>query len=211
MILDYNIFEELKGNQDMPDKLFYVLEQQPHKILFGDFSKYLYDKSYFGSYNRAFLEGTKEDLNIEMLDDVYKTKIFETGGRGGIMKHFSDDVKDLESIKNLLRYNGHKQEFEGEAISPRGGSFGGTDTKVTNSELVKNVSAVAIAGPTMDNPFLEPFEFTDSYHADLRLGVPNKFDFEYLLMSPANIWCDKNDDVYNFDTNSLDIFYPKKN
>ena len=215
MILDYNIFKNIQGKDSTPEKLFYVLEQQPHKILYADFSKNLYDNGYFGSYNRAFLKETKEDLKIEYLGKLYKTEIFEKGGRDIIMKHYKDDVKDLESLKNLLRHNGSIKEDANfpddpskssacESISPRcdwkGGSlFGGTDTKVTNLDLVEKISAVAVAGPVWnENDPSTLFVWPDKENTNFRLGVPNQFKFDYLLMSPENIWCDKKSDVYKF-------------
>lgn len=81
---------------------------------------------------------------------------------------------------------------------------GGIDTKVTNEELVLKMTAIAISGPTTENnENLPVFDFNkvDSHKRIKREGVPEKFDFPYVLMSPKTICCDSQNDLYNFDKN----------
>lgn len=79
---------------------------------------------------------------------------------------------------------------------------GGVDTKVTNEDLVFKMSAVAISGPTTDNnPNLPVFEWktADPQHLLKRVGVPEKFDFPYILVNPKTLASGNVDDVYVFD------------
>ena len=218
MRLDYNVFERLKGKNAAvkESKLFYILEQLPHQITAHDISDYLYEYSYFGSYNRAFFKESNYNLHTALLNNLYDTNKFGYLGasRKTILQYFSDKVNDLKSIKDLLRYNGYHKESDfvndpsrnspGEGISSRndleyGSYFGGTDTKVTSSELVKQISAVAISGPTSENnPNLYTFEWPKILVEPRREGVPDSFNFPYLLMSPNNICCDNINDVYLF-------------
>ena len=81
---------------------------------------------------------------------------------------------------------------------------GGIDTKVTNEELVLKMTAIAISGPTTENnKNLPVFDFNkvDNHKRIKREGVPQKFDFPYVLMSPKTICCDSQNDLYNFDKN----------
>jgi len=219
MILDYNKFEKIKGKnseENREEKLFYILEQVPHKITAHDISDYLYDHEYFGSYNRAFFDETNEDLHTALISKLYDTEKFQSSGsnRRKIFNYFADKVVDLKSLKDLLRYNGYNTESDfkddpsrddpSESISPRndifGHYFGGVDTKVSNLEMVKEISAIAVAGPTFENnPNLKPFEWPDEGVEKIsRDGVPQKFDFPYILMSPRNICCDNKNDVFKF-------------
>jgi len=128
-------------------------------------------------------------------------------------------VQDLESIKTALRWNGFKKAsgFEdpsskdpAKGISSRSdlsslfNLSGGIDTKVTNEDLVFKMSAVAISGPTTDNnENLTSFDWKNFADKDLRRnGVPEKFDFPYLLVNPKTLCCDNKNDIYVFDKNT---------
>jgi hypothetical protein len=219
MILDYNIFEKIKGrNKDTAseDKLFYILEQVPHNITAHDISNYLYEHQYFGSYNRAFFDETNKGLHTALLSKLYDTKKFQSSGssRKKIFNYFAEKVTDIKTLKDLLRYNGYNIDSEfkddpskddpSDSISPRNDIFdhyfGGIDTKVTNSEMVKEISAIAISGPTFENnPNLKPFEWSANEENQItRGGVPQKFDFPYILMSPKSICCDNTNDVFQW-------------
>lgn len=219
MILDYNIFEKLKGknsDQNRDKKLFYILEQVPHNITAHDISDYLYTHSYFGSFNRAFFDETNLDLHTALLTNLYHTDKFQYSGssRRIIFNHFFDKVNDLKTLKDLLRYNGFQlnsdftndpsKDSPGEGISARNdlssnGYSGGIDTKVCNSDLVKQLTAIAICGPTNENnPNLTTFEWPEGIEMKHK-GVPQRFDFPYILMSPNNICCDNINDVYQFE------------
>jgi len=132
------------------------------------------------------------------------------------MNHFSSKVKDLKSLKDLLRYNGfNKQSFPGDpsnynpakGISARNDLIlwrpksGGIDTKVTNADFVFKMTSVAISGPTTENNHnLSVFDWkiADPNHYIKREGVPERFDFPYILMNPKTICCDNNNDIYKF-------------
>lgn len=71
IIVDHNIFAKIKGTNKKESKLVYVLEQTPNIIISHDISKQIYTQSYFASFNRAFFEETKIDLNQALLISLY--------------------------------------------------------------------------------------------------------------------------------------------
>ncbi len=84
---------------------------------------------------------------------------------------------------------------------------GGVDTKVTNEELVFKMSAVAISGPTTDNNENLPvfnWKTADPKNLFKKVGVPEKFDFPYILISPKTLCCDNQNDIYVFDNDNSD-------
>jgi hypothetical protein len=217
MILDYKKFENIKNSKKQAKGILYMMEQTPSRIVYHDISKYLFNHQFFGSFNRAFLQKTKESLHVALIKYLYGKRFGYRGSeRGKIMDEIQKKVVDLKSLKDLLRYNGYKANnfyndpsstHPGEGISARydlekfmKNLSGGIDCKVTNLELVNNMSAIAISGPTNENnKNLSSFDWSKSSdHKTLRKGVPEKFDFPYLLVSPKTLCCDNTNDIYTF-------------
>jgi hypothetical protein len=218
MILDYNIFNKIKNTKSKPSKLIYMMEQTPHRIISHDISKYLYNHSFFGSFNRAFLLETKNNLNMALIKHIYGKKFgYRGSSRGKIFKNLEKTVNDIKSLKDILRYNGYNKpgadwdpsyRNPGNGISARydlsnsllKNLSGGIDCKVTNNEMAHELTAIAISGPSNENnPNLKTFDWNESNdHKTVREGVPNKFNFPYIKMSPKTICCDNVKDVYTF-------------
>jgi hypothetical protein len=127
-----------------------------------------------------------------------------------IANHYSPLVKDLKTLKDLLRQNGYKQENDWndpsfdhpeKAYSARldfnGIPNGGIDTKVINSELMDKKTTIAISGPTKENnPNLTTFKFTNDHYR--RNGVPEEFNFSYIKMNVETLKDDSINDKYEF-------------
>lgn len=77
---------------------------------------------------------------------------------------------------------------------------GGVDLKVTNFELNIKMSAIAQSGPTTnENRNLPVFKWITNEHLGIkRIGVPESFDFPFILMSPATLSTDSKNDIYYF-------------
>jgi hypothetical protein len=109
MVVDYKVFEKAKENKTKEKKLFYVLEQTPGNIIYHDVSDYLYENSYYASFNRAFFSETKESLKLQLIKELYGDVFSSQGSqRRKIFKKLNTKVKDLKSFKDVLRYNGFK-------------------------------------------------------------------------------------------------------
>lgn len=173
---------------------------------------------YFGSYNRAFLKKTQHSLNNALINNLYgETFLYKGAARRKIINHKADSVNNLNTLNDLLRYNGYKQKSgfdDPSSVDPSKGISarsdlswmshlsGGIDTKVTNSELTLKMTAIAISGPTTNqNNNLSVFDWKQikSSSPIIREGVPERFDFPYLLTNPHTICCDNKNDIYHFD------------
>ena len=76
---------------------------------------------------------------------------------------------------------------------------GGLDCKVTNFQMANNFEAYAISGPSYENnPYLIPFSWKNNEKYDIiHRGVPDTYDFPWILTSPHNLCC-SNNDVFNW-------------
>ena len=155
---------------------------------------------------------TKSSLDENLIRNLYGDSFsFKGAKRRIIANHYSSYVKDLKTLKDLLRHNGYKKRNNwndpsfnqpSHAYSARldfnGIPNGGIDTKLINSELMHEKTSIAISGPTTENnPNLTPFKF-DSSDTCRRNGVPKKFDFPYLIMNAETIKNDSINDKYIF-------------
>jgi hypothetical protein len=144
---------------------------------------------------------------------------YQGAKRGKIFQHLEKGIKNLLDFKNVLRYNGYKktdsmfpndpsQNNAGHGISARfdlgeKGNLnlsGGIDCKVINSELISNLSTLMVSGPTTENnENLKVFKWSDFDDLDIKhTGLPDKYDFKWLLASPDNIKYNKKNDLYEF-------------
>lgn len=219
LILDYNIFEKIKGTNQKPDKLFYVSEQTPNKFVSHDVSQHLYTNSFFGGYNRAFFDESNTNLNKAMIKYLYGDVLSEHNAskRGNQFKHLQKGVTGLKSMMGTMRYNGYRQghsgdkssDFPSAAISARydlnygqmGGFIGGIDAKISNSELVKDLIAITVNGPTSNvvNPQITNYKLRKKYSR--MLGIPEEINWPYIKIDPKDMYFSDIDDLYTFDQN----------
>lgn len=225
MVLDYKVFDKVKGSKvaNNQKKLLYVLEQTPGSIIQHDVSDYLFNNTYFASFNRAFFSETEDSLNMQLIKSLYgDTFSFQESSRGKIFKHLEGGVKNFTNFKNVLRYNGFKDESSeasfpddpsrsnpGHGISARfdledkelNNLSGAIDCKLTNSDMIQKVTSVIVSGPTTENnPNLVPFDWDDYKDLDIRhVGLPQKYNFKWLMASPKNIKENKDNDIYEFE------------
>ncbi len=98
MVVDYNIFNKIKGTKQRLDKLLYILEQTPNKMVSYDISPQFYDQGYFASFNRAFFQETKIDLNQALITALYGN-IFDYEGANRKIIFNVRNVFNLETSK----------------------------------------------------------------------------------------------------------------
>ena len=157
-------------------------------------------------------------MNIDLLNSLYSNQFsILNSERRKIFNKFQDRVKDLRTLKDLLRYNGfrlHNDEFiddpssifPGEAISARFdlavGNFnslsGGIDCKIVNKELLNEMTAIVISGPTTENNKNLPIFNWSDYSGYSIEGLPKVYNFSWLRASPLTLKDDNLDDNYIF-------------
>ena len=188
MIADYKLF---KPNKPLPDQdLLWVLEQIPGFIHAEDQTGLLKKQSYWPSYNIPFyqdvfnLSGSLP--NVAKFGDWFT---YDKNPRARIFARDHKNVKDLASMKRIMRYNNYIHDpasacakcspIQASAenaimarsdLNPADGTYpfgalgsrchGGTDTKITDSSMVMGLSFVAQSGPTSDDQPV--FKWSDS-------------------------------------------------
>ncbi|XP_054714812.1 putative phospholipase B-like 2 [Uloborus diversus] len=206
IVLDYKKF--LPG-QPLQDGLLWVLEQLPGYLHSADVTDLLRQQTYFPSYNVPYFEDVFNlsggQANAQKFGDWFT---YDMNPRAQIFRRDHKKVTDLQSMMKLMRYNDYTHDplsrcnctppYSAEnAISarsdlnPANGTYpfgalghrqhGGTDMKLTSSQLFKNLQFVAIGGPTYDP--LPPFQWSKSDFDKLvkHEGHPDLWKFEPVI------------------------------
>jgi len=122
------------------------------------------------------------------------------GKRAKIFAREHTKIKDVESMKTLMRLNKYQTDplsagCPGEAIAARYDlpstqncdatqqAAGATDSKVTKAEWVPSLKSVTIGGPTADDQ--QPFTW-DSWPAIRPVGQPTTWNFAWRTMQPSS-------------------------
>ena len=178
--------------------LFYVLEQIPEFVKISDMTNELLSKGYWASYNRPYFpEVSTKSGYSEMMRRYGKTYSYIMNPRSRIIASKIKDVKNIHDMQRLMQYNGntynyikHSLEESGNGISTISPRYdlvpdirlrkpaGGIDTKITNQKLSKNLSCLAISGPTKQEG-LPPFNWED-WKTEPHEGLPNLWNFDWI-------------------------------
>ena len=198
-ILDLKLIDTNK--KTIESGALYIVEQLPGSCDVQEVTDIL-KKGYWPSYNTPFIEAVREKSGAnEVIDKDPSTRIaydYYTCARAKIFRREQTKVKDIESYKNLIRFNNYKNdEFSeknpGYTIAARydlreknAACYGATDAKFASINEIKTTGTKKvhiIAGPTTSNG-LEPFNWKT---AVCRLNDPKRFNVIGQI------------DVYNFD------------
>ncbi|XP_022694153.1 putative phospholipase B-like 2 isoform X1 [Varroa jacobsoni] len=201
MIVDYKKFAP--GQPIQPGTLT-VLEEIPGMVKFADQSSVLNNQGYWPSYNIPFYKEIYDasgwEESVKRFGDWFT---YDRHPRANIFRRDHVKVKDIDSMMKLMRYNDfYHDEFSKcncsppysaeNAISARNDlnlpngtypfmalahrSHGGTDAKVTNINLFKNLEFLSVCGPTYDP--LPPFQWSKSGLNNLHEGQPDLWTFK---------------------------------
>lgn len=191
MILDRS---KIVLEKEVQDDALWVIEQIPGYVESGDQTAILRE-GYWASYNVPFYE---DIYNISGYAAAAKTNpevaSYQLASRAKIFRRDQSNVRDLESMEYLMRYNDYKHDPYSEgnplyAICSRGdlaeppSAFGCTDTKVTDYHMAGNLTAYAESGPTHQN--LPSFNWVASGLDTPHIGQPQVFDFGFVKMMPS--------------------------
>lgn len=224
MIIDYKVFSNIKenynknniriknskmteinSNSDNYYNLLYITEQTPVRILSHDITNYLISKTYFASYNRAFLDETKLDLNSALIKHLYGDYLTnnQNSHRAILFKQLEARVTDIYELKDVLRYNnfGNKVKIvkndpsinnASKGISARFDLYkdkkkrkytGGVDTKVCNSKMINDYESLVVNGPSSNqnskNKYLKEFKFPKFIK---HKGIPRVVNFHSIII-----------------------------
>ena len=181
---------------------FYIVEQLPGSCDVQEVTDIL-KKGYWPSYNTPFIMSVREKSGtIAALKNDSSNAIlldYDTCARAKIFRREQSKVKDIETYKNLIRFNDYKNdEFSlnnpSYTIAARydlrvnnSMCYGATDAKFASINEIKTGTKKVhiIAGPTTNNG-LEPFVWstsncvkTDPARFNV-IGQVDKYDFDWI-------------------------------
>ena len=206
-ILDLKLIDTEK-KKIFPGAL-YIVEQLPGSCDFEDVTENL-KKGYWPSYNTPYIRSVREKSGI--IDSVIQNpnltvlEDYDTCCRAKIFRRDQSKIKDIESYKNLIRYNDYMNDEFSEknarySIASRydlnsenSMCFGATDAKFASINEIKTKGKKIvhiISGPTTNGQ--KPFywnnatcRLTDEIRFKV-IGQVDKYDFDWIDYE-INLW-----------------------
>uniref|UniRef100_A0A3Q1JAU7 Phospholipase B-like n=1 Tax=Anabas testudineus TaxID=64144 RepID=A0A3Q1JAU7_ANATE len=186
---------KVKLKSSIDDGALTVVEQIPGLVEYSDQTQAL-RRGYWPSYNipfhrKIYLLSGYEEMWKRYGDDFS----YDLCPRAKIFRRDQADVRDLDSLKRMMRFNNYKKDpySQGDpckSICCRGDlkSEGPTpdgcyDSKVTDFQMAGDLRAEAVNGPTTQNG-LWPFSW-DKFGSISHQGLPRFYNFTFVQMQPA--------------------------
>uniref|UniRef100_A0A671R185 Phospholipase B-like n=1 Tax=Sinocyclocheilus anshuiensis TaxID=1608454 RepID=A0A671R185_9TELE len=192
----YMVVDVSKVNlgSSLEDGALTVVEQIPGLVEYSDQTQTL-RRGYWPSYNVPFHRKIYDLSGYEQMWKEHGEDFsYDLCPRAKIFRRDQSSVRDLNSLKHIMRYNDYKSDpysqgdpcksiccrndlWEHQA-SP-GGCY---DTKVTDLHMAQEFVAEAVNGPTTDGglPVFSWGPFNSTSHQ----GLPPKYNFSFVQMQP---------------------------
>lgn len=205
LIVNYNRFVP---ETELQSELFFVLEQVPGITRWKDMTHVLRMEGFFASYNRPYFADVRDTTGHTAAEakygDLYS---WSRNPRGIIFSRIAPAIRLLSDMRAVMTRNNFPHEGTlpnepGHAISARLDldpvnhiPNGGIDAKVTNKCLFHAFTCQAISGPThTEQPI---FQWNDGskefYPGWPHLGLPSRWDFEFVQVTPSIMTTDLHD------------------
>jgi len=179
--------------------LLWIAEQIPGYVISADMTPALVKNGYFPSYNIPYFSFVYNISGFPQQMAKYGDRYsYESCPRANIFRRDQSKVNTLDDMKNIMRYNDYKNDplSLGDAcnsisarcdLNPENGpmthsAFGGYDCKVTDNNLIKNMTTHALSGPTSET--LPPFSW-NNWATVTHVGQPAVFNFPFVPFSPS--------------------------
>jgi hypothetical protein len=203
-VVDYKLF---KPGQELPNTdLVWILEQVPGKTASRDMTWFIRKYGYWPSYNIPYLDTISKLSGFDQKGVENNWWRWGFSPRARIFHRDQNKVKDLDSLRKLMRYNDYTNEpfsrcncsppYSAESsiatrgdLNPVNGTYevpgmghrnhGSLDFKGTNYELVKQLRLQAQGGPTFDP--LPPFSWKTTDIVAPHYGQPTLWKFGPLI------------------------------
>ena len=198
-ILDLKLIDTT--NKKISPGALYIVEQLPGSCDFEDVTEHL-KKGYWPSYNTPYIMSVREKSGVidSIIEnpDLAVSEDYDTCFRAKIFRREQSKVKDIESYKNMIRFNDYlNDEFsEGKPsysiasrydLNEKPLCFGATDAKFASINEIKTIGnkiVHIISGPTTNGP--EPFnwskckcKFTDPIRFKV-IGQVDEYNFDWI-------------------------------
>lgn len=191
MILD---LKQVELKKSLLSGALWVVEQIPGLVVSGDQTEIL-RAGYWPSYNVPFYE---EIYNLSGYPEFVKkhgpSHSYQLAPRAEIFRRDQGKVKDLTSMKYILRYNDYLKDpysdnnpydsicSRGDLLTPTAIPKGCYDTKVTDYGMAKSLMSEAISSPTYQG--LPVFCWSHFSFPNKHVGLPDCYDFDFVTMKP---------------------------
>jgi hypothetical protein len=198
-VIDYKLF--VPGSPLKPGTLW-IAEQIPGLVVSKDMTSVLSKQNFWPSYNIPYFDQIYNLSNYPAYYNKYgNTYSYSECARAQIFHRDAGKVETIENMKRIMRYNKYQTDPLSlhdacRSISARCdlnapwtantlneySPFGAIDSKITDEQMVLNMEALAVSGPTWDSQ--PPFAWTKQWKSVLHYGQPTLFAFDYVSMSP---------------------------
>ncbi|EGG23772.1 phospholipase B [Cavenderia fasciculata] len=206
IVVDYNRFQP---GYDVKDGMVYILEQIPEYIEYDDVTN-LVRTGYWPSFNIPYFENIYNMSGFNETGPQFGNFFsYAANPRGMIFRRDANNVDSFKAFKAQLRYNDWKKDplslgNPGNAISSRfdlvtknssnpylnRDAFGGIDSKVVSLKHVDSMLVAAQSGPSHDQQ--DPFDWKKGDWSYTHVGMPDKWDFDWMTMSQQSMAIDRN-------------------
>ncbi|KAF7637678.1 Phospholipase B-like, partial [Meloidogyne graminicola] len=200
-VLDYKLF---KPGQELPkNDLIWILEQIPGLVVSRDITWFINRYGYWPSYNIPFLSKISELSGFNEKGLLNNWWRWGYTPRAKIFHRDHNKVKDLKTLKELMRYNDYTHDEYSRCkcdphiqlnistrgdLNPKNGKYevsgmgfrnhGSIDYKGTNFELFKQLRFEVIGGPTYGGPGNLPyFSWSNTKINTTHYGQPINWNF----------------------------------
>ncbi|XP_057717076.1 phospholipase B-like 1 [Corythoichthys intestinalis] len=191
MVLDRS---KVKLGHSIADGALTVVEQIPGLVEHSDQTQVL-RRGYWPSYNVPFHQKIYKLSGYELMWQEYGEDFsYDLCPRAKIFRRDQAAVKDLDSLKHIMRFNDYKKDpySKGDPcksiccrndLKTEGAKPGGCyDTKVTDFQMAGEFRAEAVNGPTTQDG-LPPFTW-DQFSNISHQGLPLYYNFTFVRMKP---------------------------
>lgn len=192
MVLDRS---KVKLGHSVADGALTVVEQIPGLVQASDQTQAL-RRGYWPSYNIPFHENIYNLSGYpQMWQEFGEDFSYDLCPRAKIFRRDQATVKDLHSLKYIMRYNNYKKDpysmkdpcksiccrNDLKSEKPRPG--GCYDSKVTDFHMAADFKAEAVNGPTTQGGL--PFFRWDKFDNVSHVGLPRFYNFTFVPMEPV--------------------------
>lgn len=191
MVLDRS---KVKLGRSVDDGALTVVEQIPGLVEYSDQTQAL-RRGYWPSYNVPFHKKIYALSGYGKMWEKYGEEFsYDLCPRAKIFRRDQAGVKDLESLKHIMRSNDYKTDpyskgdpcksicCRGDLKSENASPSGCYDTKVTDFLMAKDFRAEAVNGPTTQDGLL-PFMW-ENFRNVTHQGLPPYYNFTFVRMQP---------------------------
>ncbi|KAM4634899.1 phospholipase B-like 1 [Polymixia lowei] len=185
---------KVKLGLSIEDGALTVVEQIPGLIQYSDQTQVL-RRGYWPSYNVPFHQRIYQLSGYgEMWKEHGEDFSYDLCPRAKIFRRDQAEVKDLDSLKHIMRYNNYKKDpyskgdpcksicCRNDLRASRPTPGGCYDTKVTDFHMAEDFRAEALNGPTTQGG-LPPFSW-DKFNSTKHQGLPRYYNFTFVSMQP---------------------------